>query len=204
MFHPDIYLILQVASLKDTIAKKDGEIERLLSFKHTIKGDRSVSSSLRYGSSSPRRHSIGTPHQARRIAASKISGLSDKAASDGDNCSEYSDRNSEAGSQQSMEEFRHQKDLSYLPSKLSSKDAILSTDDDVELLGLADGDTEERLSDISDSGLSMGTETDGSISSIVEYTLFPETTKPQEESENPERLVISLNINYITACFFLI
>ncbi|KAK4761551.1 hypothetical protein SAY87_029435 [Trapa incisa] len=182
-------LIQQVASLKDTIAKKDGEIERLLSLKHSIKGDRHVTSSLRYGSSSPSRHSIRTSQQAQRIAASKISGPSDKAASDGDDCSQCSDMNSEAGSHQSVNEFRNQKNLPYSPSRLSSKDVGLIADDGVELLGLADGDSEERLSDISDSVLSMGTETDGSISSIVEYTLFPETTKPPEESDNSEKLI---------------
>ncbi|KAK4748648.1 hypothetical protein SAY87_015234 [Trapa incisa] len=181
-------LIEQVASLKDTIAKKDGEIERLLSPKHNKKGDRHVTSSLRYKSSSPRRHSIRTSPQAQRNSTSKISAHSDKTASDGYNCSEYSDRNSEAGSHQSVNEFRHQNDFSYSPSKLSSKDAGPNADDDVELLGLADGDS-DRLSDISDSVLSVSTETDASISSIVEYTLFPETTKPPEESENWEKVI---------------
>ncbi|RID44606.1 hypothetical protein BRARA_I01389 [Brassica rapa] len=32
----------------------------------------------------------------------------------------------------------------------------------------------------------MGTETDGSVSSVVELTLFPETEKPLEISERPE------------------
>jgi kinesin family protein C2/C3 len=38
-------------------------------------------------------------------------------------------------------------------------------------------DSKERLSDISDGGLSMGTEIDGSMGSVVEYTLFPEVAK---------------------------
>jgi kinesin family protein C2/C3 len=41
-------------------------------------------------------------------------------------------------------------------------------------------DSKERLSDISDGGLSMGTEIDGSMGSVVEYTLFPEVAKPAE------------------------
>lgn len=184
-------MILQVASLRDTIAKKDAEIDCMLSLKPGVNGERRVSSSLRYGSpSSPRRHSIETPQQTRRVAGSKILGRSGKAASDGDNCSEYSDRHSEAGSQQSADESRHQKDLFYLPSNFSSRDIGPSADDDVEILGLGEGDSEERLSDISDGGLSMGTETDGSVSSVVEYTLFPETTRlpglPQK-SENSEK-----------------
>lgn len=51
-------------------------------------------------------------------------------------------------------------------------------EDDIDILGLGQADDEERLSDISDGGLSMGTETDGSLSSIVELTLFPGTVKP--------------------------
>ncbi|KAL2516742.1 P-loop nucleoside triphosphate hydrolase superfamily protein with CH (Calponin-like proteiny) domain [Abeliophyllum distichum] len=60
-------------------------------------------------------------------------------------------------------------------------EGIKNPNEDVELLGFGDADSEERLSDISDSVLSMGTETD-SINSIVEYTLFPETAKPPVES----------------------
>lgn len=51
-------------------------------------------------------------------------------------------------------------------------------EDDIDILGLGQADDEERLSDISDGGLSMGTETDGSLSSIVELTLFPGAVKP--------------------------
>ena len=52
--------------------------------------------------------------------------------------------------------------------------------EDIEMLGLlGEDDSEERLSDISDGGLSM---TDGSLgSSIVELTLFPRTVKPPEK-----------------------
>ncbi|XP_008804600.2 kinesin-like protein KIN-14C [Phoenix dactylifera] len=41
-------------------------------------------------------------------------------------------------------------------------------------------DSEERLSDISDGGLSMGAEIDCSINSAIESTLFPEVGKPAE------------------------
>ncbi|CAD5333649.1 unnamed protein product [Arabidopsis thaliana] len=54
--------------------------------------------------------------------------------------------------------------------------------EDMELLGLEDSDNEERLSDISDSCLSMGTETDGSM-----LTLFPETSNPPEMFEQSEQ-----------------
>lgn len=179
-------MVLQVTSLKDVINKKDSEIERLRSLKASSTFDnRSSLTSLRYGSSSPRRHSLGTPQPSRRLL--RISSLSDKAASDGDNCSEYSDRHSEAGSQQSVDDLKHAKDF-FPPSKLADMalDPVPDNTDDVELLGLGDADSEERLSDISDGGLSMGAETD-SIGSVVEYTLFPEPPKPPEKPENSEK-----------------
>lgn len=51
------FLALQVASLKDTIAKKDGEIERLL--KNDVHGEKRGTGSFRYESSHPSRVSRG-------------------------------------------------------------------------------------------------------------------------------------------------
>ena len=113
-------------------------------------------------------------------------GIIDKTASDMDRYSEYSDKNSEGGSHRSLDDFRHQKEL-LSHSKLVTGDSSQNLADDVELLGFGDGDSDERLSDISDGGLSMGTETDGSISSVVEFTLFPESAKPAEKPENKEK-----------------
>lgn len=173
-----------MASLKDVINKKDFEIERLKSLKaSSISEKHSSSISLRLGSSSPRRHSLGTPQPSRML---RISSLSDKAASDGDNCSEDSDRHSDVGPRRSIDDFRHGRDF-HPPLNLVGMSLGQDDTDDVELLGLGDADSEERLSDISDSGLSMGTETDGSIGSVVEYTLFPETAKPPKKSANLEK-----------------
>lgn len=173
-------LMEQVASLKDTIGKKDQEIERLRLLKVNAIEEKRSMSSVRYGSSSPRRHSIGTPPQSRRLSGGKVARHIEKVSSD---CSEYnSDKNSEAGSQQSMDDFRHQKEFS-LQSKLPGGDVDQKFTEDIELLGFGDADSEERLSDISDGGLSMGTETDGSISSVVEFTLFPDTAKSAENVE---------------------
>nr|KAJ0201968.1 hypothetical protein LSAT_V11C600301210 [Lactuca sativa] len=69
-------------------------------------------------------------------------------------------------------------------SESSSHKDLNDDDDDIEILGLGEDDSEERLSDISDGGLSMGTETDGSLSSIVELTLFPGASKPPVEKPN--------------------
>ncbi|KAK3005763.1 hypothetical protein RJ639_017575 [Escallonia herrerae] len=191
-------LMEQVAFLKDTVAKKDEEIGRLRTLKPNSSGEKRGISSPRYGSSSPRRHSMGTPRESRTLSGGKSLGRVEKASSDVDNSSDYSDRHSEAGSQQSLDDFRHHKEF-FRQSRLAVVESgQIITDDvesntavqdggrnlteDFELLGFGDADSEERLSDISDGVLSMGTETDGSINSIVELTLFPETVKRPMES----------------------
>ncbi|CAN4077723.1 unnamed protein product [Withania somnifera] len=192
-------LMDQVANLKETISKKDEEIARLRVSKIIGNGERRSVSSTRHSSASPRRQSLGGP-QTSQISGERSSKPTQKAGSDVDNSSEYSDRQSDTGSQQSMDDFRHHRDF-FRQSRLAVVDAGLNlreeTDsratmrggqnpnEDVVLIGFDDADSEERLSDISDGVLSMGTETDGSINSIVEYTLFPETTKPP--SETPDK-----------------
>lgn len=145
--------------------------------------------SARCGSASPRRRSAGA-RPSPKVSQGKSS--SEKLATDEENNSEYSDKHSEAGSQQSADEFKHHKEffrqsrLSVLDADRFPDDTSLNVDvvdgeknpnDDVEILGLGEDDSEERLSDISDGVLSMGTETEGSINSIVEFTLFPEKSK---------------------------
>ncbi|RZC13532.1 Kinesin-like protein KIN-14J isoform D [Glycine soja] len=171
-------LMEQLASLKDVIARKDEEIERLQSLKANHNGAKLGRISVRHGSSSPRRHSIGTPRISTRLAGARSFGVNGKAASDMDNCSEYSDKHSETGSHQSMDDFRNKS--SSLRLKFTRDHISQNVNEDIDLLRFGDADSEERLSDISDGGLSMGTETEGSISSIVEYTLFPELEKAAE------------------------
>lgn len=170
-------LMEQVASLKATIAKKDEDMERLRLVKANANSVKRGLSSVKLGASSPRRHSLGPTRSSRRL-----SGQTSGQTSDQDNCSEQSDRHSEAGSQHSVDEMKHQREILRNPD-FPSFDAIHNFNDDIDLLGFGDVDSEERLSDISDSGLSMGTETDGSICSVVEYTLFPEVAKPAENTE---------------------
>ncbi|KAE9459581.1 hypothetical protein C3L33_08550, partial [Rhododendron williamsianum] len=179
-------LMEQVALLKDTITKKDEEIGRLQLLKTSVNCERRDMSSPRYGSSSPRRHSLGIPQPRRSLSGGKISGLIEKSVSDKDNSSEYSDKHSEAveacvtDGGQSISEA--------IESRLGSVEGHQNTTEDVELLGFGDADLEERLSDISDGELSMGTETDGSINSIVELTLFPETLKAPADSKEKRSL----------------
>ncbi|QHO58112.1 uncharacterized protein DS421_3g87950 [Arachis hypogaea] len=171
-------LMEQVSFLKDAITRKDEEIERLQSVKVNNNGAKLGTISPRHVPSSPRRHSMGTPRHSLRHSGTRSIGARDKATSDAENCSEYSDRQSEAGSPRSLDDdFRHKS--SSLQMKLAREDNHQNFNEDIDLLGFGDADSEERLSDISDGGLSMGTETD-SISSIVEYTLFPEVEKAAE------------------------
>ncbi|XP_023549756.1 kinesin-like protein KIN-14J isoform X1 [Cucurbita pepo subsp. pepo] len=205
-------LMDQVAVLKDTIASKDEDIERLQLLKTNSNGVKHGVSSLRYESFSPRKHSSATPRPSQKPSGRRGLGLISKATSDHDNYSDC-DRRSECGSYQSMEDFRHHNRSGSGSTHLSVEDfrhhkrsgsgsTHLSVDDlrqqkefssqsralgqnvtdDVELLGFGNADSDERLSDISDGGLSMGTETDGSLCSVVEYTLFPEVSKPSDGS----------------------
>ncbi|KAK7399207.1 hypothetical protein VNO78_10386 [Psophocarpus tetragonolobus] len=182
-------LMEQLASLKDVIARKDEEIERLQLLKANHNGAKLGKISVRHGSSSPRRHSIGTPRHSTRLSGARNSG-NGKAASDVDNCSEYSEKHSEAGSHQSMDDFRNKS--SSLRLKIARDDINENLNEDVDLLRFGDADSEERLSDISDGGLSMGTETEGSISSIVEYTLFPELEKAVETTPAKDSTIDNL------------
>ncbi|XP_045823203.1 kinesin-like protein KIN-14J isoform X2 [Trifolium pratense] len=209
-------LMEQMASLKDTVARKDEEIERLQLLKSNHNGaklgmisprhaplsprnaplsprlaplsPRNAPLSPKLAPLSPRRHSIGTPrnspHNSMRLSGTRSLGVNGKVAYDMDNGSEYSDKHSEAGSHQSIDDFMNKS--SSLQLKLAREDVNQNFNDDIDLLGFGDADSEERLSDISDGGLSMGTETD-SISSIVEYTLFPDLEKAAEITPAKDR-----------------
>ncbi|CAJ1937424.1 unnamed protein product [Sphenostylis stenocarpa] len=183
-------LMEQLASLKDVIGRKDEEIGRLQLLKANQNGANHGMISVRHGSSSPRRHSIGTSRNSTRRSGARSLRVNGKAASDMDNCSEYSDKHSEAGSPHSMDDFRNKS--SSLRLKLARDDISQNFNEDVDLLRFGDADSEERLSDISDGGLSMGTETEGSISSIVEYTLFPELEKAAETTPAKDNTIINL------------
>ncbi|KAL8556812.1 hypothetical protein ACS0TY_004324 [Phlomoides rotata] len=187
-------LMEQVSSLKDVVAKKDEEIGRLRLLKVNGDGERRRISSPRHGSASPRRHSIGGTRTSPRVSGKNSP--SEKAASD--NSSEYSDKHSDTGSHQSLDDHKElfrqsrlavlggEKFAENIVSVLNAADGSKNANNDVELLAFGEDDSDERLSDISDGGLSMGTETDGSINSIVEYTLFPEKAKPStERTEKP-------------------
>ncbi|KAJ0964796.1 hypothetical protein J5N97_025934 [Dioscorea zingiberensis] len=178
-------LMEQVASLKEIIARKDEEIGQFQLLKEigAQSYERHGSNLFRHSSSSPGIQSlVGAIQVGRRLSGGGMGNSANKIVSDPE-CSDYSDKHSEPGSHQSLDDLKpHNENLEQI--KLAEEDASLAFPADYELLGFGDADSEGRLSDISDSVLSMGTETDGSISSVVEFTLFPEPSKqPQIKTE---------------------
>ncbi|KAL9249803.1 Kinesin-like protein [Drosera capensis] len=168
-------LMEQLASLKEAISKKDEEIERLRFIKVEANSQKHGMKSPIDEASTPRRHSIGPISPVRGLGGVKDS-MDKQAAMDQYNFSEYSVKHAEIGSQQRADELSHAT-RSFELSLIAAPEVGRKLNDDVDLLGFADQDSDERLSDISDSGLSVRTETDGSISSAVGYTLFPDVSK---------------------------
>ncbi|KAJ6347441.1 hypothetical protein OIU76_004007 [Salix suchowensis] len=81
----------------------------------------------------------------------------------------------------SMDDLTLKKEFAGRPNFVGT---YLSQNDkeDLDLLGFGDADSDERLSDISDGCLSRA-ETEASLSSAVEFTLFPESK--QSEAAKP-------------------
>uniref|UniRef100_A0A804PHL3 Uncharacterized protein n=1 Tax=Zea mays TaxID=4577 RepID=A0A804PHL3_MAIZE len=131
-------LMDQLSLLKDTIAKKDDEIDQLQlanSSNSLLKSTKHGDSLLKHSASSPGMTSLG-----------KVASFGSGAASDLDNCSDTSDRHSEAGSMLSTDEARQLSQNSADPG----------------------GDSDGRLSDISDGGIPAGAETDSSANNVVD------------------------------------
>ncbi|KAF8652021.1 hypothetical protein HU200_062963 [Digitaria exilis] len=179
----------QLSLLKHKIAKKDEEINRLQLLKAQTPKARTVKRSdspLKHSSSSPGISSLGTRIQHRRTASGgKAMSIRSRAGSDADNFSDISDRHSESGSMQSVDDIRLQRGIMGSPKISLGEMGQNSADPELSCFGYAD--SEERLSDISDSGLSMGTETDVSGSSIVELTLFQEQEKTSSTLKGQEK-----------------
>ncbi|CAL9078782.1 unnamed protein product [Musa textilis] len=176
-------LMEQVTSLKDTIAKKDVEIEQLklkafISRSPSIKNERHSNNFLRDNSFSPARTSTlaGTMQHKQRTSTGKLVNNNKEAARKSENCSEIGDH-FEYGSQKSVDDNKNQDTFMQLKHTGGS---TAQASADIELLGFGDEDAEEHLSDISDGVHSMGTETDGSLGSVVEFSLFPEQKKSSE------------------------
>ncbi|KAF2298742.1 hypothetical protein GH714_026372 [Hevea brasiliensis] len=156
-----------VASLKDTISEKDGEIERLQLLKDLKNAYPSVNGEKQ---GTPLKHGYSSMSNDSVRGALRNQKQSSKTTSDHDYCSENIDKHSELDSQQSAEDLKQQS--RFLKQSKYSRGDI---NQDVEILGYADGDREDRLSDVSDGCLSVGTEPDISTG---------ESTKPLESEGN--------------------
>jgi kinesin family member C2/C3 len=141
---------LQVSLLKDTISKKDEEIDRLQVLGSSRLKSAKADSLLKHSSSSPGMTSLG-----------KVASFGSGAASDVDNFSETGDRHSEAGSMLSIDDIR--------PLGQSSADPEMSS--------LGDVDSDGRLSDVSDGG---GAEIDSSIKSMMDPEQEKESSAAKE------------------------
>jgi len=178
----------QLSLLKHKMAKKDDEINRLQQLKTQtprVRTAKRADSPLKHSSSSPGISNLGSKIQHRRtVSSGKAMSIASRAGSD--TFSDTSDRHSESGSMQSVDDILPRRGIMGLP-KLSIGE-MGQNSADPEFVCFDYADSEERLSDISDSGLSMGTETDVSVSSIVELTRFqeqentPSTLKEQESA----------------------
>jgi len=135
---------LQLALLKDTILKKDDEIDRLQLLNSSTsrpKPTKNGDSLMKHSSSSPGMTSLG-----------KVASFGNGAASDPDNLSDTSDRHSEAWSLLSTDENQQLGQSSVTP----------------EVSALGDVELDGRLSDVSDGGISAGAETDSLVNSVVD------------------------------------
>ncbi|RLN07623.1 kinesin-4-like [Panicum miliaceum] len=137
-------LMDQLALLKDTISKKDDEIDRLQllnSSNSRPKSTKHGDSLLKHSSSSPGMTSLG-----------KVASFGSGAASDLDNFSDTSDRHSEVGFLLSTDENQQLGQSSANP----------------EVSALGDVELDGRSSDVSDGGISAGAETDSSVNNGVD------------------------------------
>ncbi|KAF3788889.1 Kinesin [Nymphaea thermarum] len=191
-----IDLTEQVAQLKELALRKDAEIQRLQLLKDRAATEGRSTNLTKCASLSLKRpsqrafvnhnHSSSCGETNKLLSStSSCDAAHRRTASDVCNYSEYIDRRSESSSEQSFNDLRSPKEHNQQP-KLSADRSQNAQAADVELLGF--GDAEERLSDISDSGLSMGAETDDAMCSMVELNLLPVAAK--DLSQKPHHIFL--------------
>ncbi|XP_044465600.1 kinesin-like protein KIN-14C isoform X2 [Mangifera indica] len=181
-------LMEQVASLKDTITKKDEEIERLQLLKHLknacpiFNSEKRGVNLSRYGSLSSSKDFVnGIEIAQRNLKPPSGKGLRfiEKAALGSG--SQHSDKLSEVDSSQCMDDSKCQNEL-LMQSNVTGGASIKNVNTDGNVRGLEDTNL-DRLSDKSDSGLSLG-EYDCS----KEFTLPPERSKSYNNLQTVKRV----------------
>lgn len=151
-------LIEQVTSLKDTIARKDEEIEQLQLIKD-LRSKSPENSSLRKTSSSPSVSSFGGLTQ---LGGSKVTKFAEKLVPGPINFSEFSNRNLDTGSQLHM---------------LNGGKAVENSNADDETLGSVDEDSDVMLSDVSGGDPSIE-EAEYSMDGALESTVLSAPGRP--------------------------
>ncbi|XP_042451273.1 kinesin-like protein KIN-14C isoform X1 [Zingiber officinale] len=150
-------LLEQVAFLKDTILKKDEEIERLQMV---------VDHKTRSHVARDEKYSV-LKHSASSTFIPSLGGTS----------------TTDAHLRDSMTVFRdnvasHFEDHCHCTT--NGGDKVQNLQSGADPLGFRDASLEDRLSDISDSARSVGRESDDSVSCSTDFALFPYSSKPEE------------------------
>lgn len=162
-----------MASLKDTISKRDEEIDRLQLLKD-LKNNvyNGINTEKRSPASMNKDVSGGVPRVQKPLGGKSIGGAVEKAGLDHDNASDHSDAHSEADSHHSMDDVKNHDEVIRQP------DIGQNIIEDAETLGFADRDCEERIMDIDDD---LTVETENDATSVSPN--FTQATKPAEKLE---------------------
>lgn len=163
--------LFQVASLKDTISKRDDEIERLQLLKD-LKNNVYNGINTEKHSATSMNKDVNSPRVHKPLRGKSIGGAVEKADSDHDNMSDHSDVHSDAETPESVDDVRNHNKVT---RRLDIGQNII---EDAETLGLADADYEERIMDIHDD-ISVETENNAT----TESPNFTRATKPVEKLE---------------------
>ncbi|XP_042417366.1 kinesin-like protein KIN-14C isoform X3 [Zingiber officinale] len=155
-------LLEQVAFLKDTISRKDVEIEQM----QMLIDHQTVSHESTNEKYAVLGHSSSTPGIRPSEEETTSSRLPHGMLVTTDNFASYLENQTQ---------FSENDDT----SNGGDKGQILQAGSD--LVGYRDADLEDRISDISDSVISMMTETDGSVTSSTDFSLSPGTNKSEEK-----------------------
>ncbi|XP_038904817.1 kinesin-like protein KIN-14P isoform X3 [Benincasa hispida] len=168
-------LMDQVASLKDTISKRDEEIDRLQLLKD-LKNNvyNGINAEKRSAASMNKDVNGGVPRVQKPLGGKSIGGAVEKAGLDHDNASDHSDAHSEADSHHSMDDMKNHNEV------IQRLDIGQNIIEDDETLGFADRDYEERIMDIVDD-LTVETENDAT----TESPNITQSTKSAEKLEKP-------------------
>lgn len=163
-------VLFQVASLKDTISKRDEEIDRLQLLKDLKNNVYNGINTEKRSTATIHKDVNGIVPRVQKPSGGKsIGGAVEKDGLDHDNASDHSDAHSEADSHHSMDDVKNRNEA------IRRLDIGQNIIEDAETLGFADPDYEERIMDVDD--LTIETENDATSMNSTR------ATKPAEKLE---------------------